>query len=679
MSRPPAKAGRARPARPPAPAAPPPLPPAHPAALAALLVAAACVALSVSYTLYDTDLWQHLTVGRSIWELHRFPTRQVWAWPTYGTPDVDYAWGFEALLWPVWRAGGAWGLFAWRWAAALVSLGLAWAAARRMGARGLTPLVVVVACSLVLRQRLQVRPESIAAILFAATLWILETRRHGGPDRSAWLVAIALAWANVHISYYLLFVLVGIHAVAAHLARPRPAAAPGRLWMVALACLAVSFVNPFGWRALWQPFEYFLVWRHEPAYALIGELRAIAWSVNWKSGLPVLLALWPALALTRGLRRGARPDRIELATCALLTAQALSTQRFLGTWSLAAAAYLSRDLDEWMRARRAPSWAAGAWTRAGLAAAACVAVGLLEWSRPELPVGVRMESRWLPVAGCDFVERTGVRGRAFNPFDFGGYLLYRFWPQHDRLPFMGIHLEGTRVERDLYAAAMTRPGIWPHLDRRYRFDWCLLRRAVHDDPLLASLDADSAWAQVFSDDAAVLFVRRSSFPALARDSAYRVVPADPGNVRRLGARAAADSALRAAAARELARQVAGSPWHAGSLGLLANIALIEGRLDDGRSLLERALAVDPFLPRARERLGLVALARGRPREALRQFEDEWRLNGWTRGLDLRRGQVAQAEGDLRKARDLYRRELRRDPGNAEAGDSLASVERRLGS
>ena len=38
--------------------------------------------------------------------------------------------------------------------------------------------------ALVYRQRSQIRPETIAAVWFALTLWGLETRRGGGPDQT---------------------------------------------------------------------------------------------------------------------------------------------------------------------------------------------------------------------------------------------------------------------------------------------------------------------------------------------------------------------------------------------------------------------------------------------------------------------------------------------------------------
>ena len=182
-----------------------------PALVVAALVAAACLVVSVSYKIYDPDLWENLVVGKAIWQLHRVPNTQLWSWPTYGAPDVKWTWGYSALLWPVGERWGGGGVLAWRWVTTLVAFGLLWMAARRMGARGLAPLVVMAACGLVWRARSQARPETLAAVLLAAEVWILETRRQGGKDHTWWLMAVAWAWANVHNTYFLGLGVIGIY------------------------------------------------------------------------------------------------------------------------------------------------------------------------------------------------------------------------------------------------------------------------------------------------------------------------------------------------------------------------------------------------------------------------------------------------------------------------------------
>ena len=111
----PRSAGR-RAAPPPRGAAAPrvaPLPLRHPAWALAGLIAAFAVAWSVSFVLYEKDFWQHLAVGRAIWQLGHVPTTQVWTWPTYGEPGITPSWGFRLLIWPVWQSAGVGGLFGW--------------------------------------------------------------------------------------------------------------------------------------------------------------------------------------------------------------------------------------------------------------------------------------------------------------------------------------------------------------------------------------------------------------------------------------------------------------------------------------------------------------------------------------------------------------------------------------
>jgi hypothetical protein len=607
----------------------------HPAVAAAVLAAAASIVVSVSFQIFDPDLFQHLLVGKVIWATHGVPQRHLWTWPNWGTREVLPSWLFRALLWPFWSAGGVVGLFVWRWLTTLLAFGLAWATARRMGASGLAPLVVLALCALVYRQRSMVRPETLVAVLLALELWILETRRQGGPDRSAWVIAIACAWANAHISYYLGLLVLGVFWLDDVMAR-RPRSGWG-LGRVLLAAIAISFLNPFGWRALAQPFEYFLFWRHEPIFQVIQELKPITWRVNVVNGLPLLVAGWPLLLAWRAAAR--RLDRVEGALMAGFTILVWLGQRFLGFYAVVAAAYVARDLSEALGRTSLARLPVGA--RAALAGGACLLMGVPEWSAPEWPIGVRLQPRWYPERACDFIAAQGIHGRGFNPFDLAGYQLWRFWPRRDRLPFIDIHQTGSRADRDAYAALYVDPGAWRILDARHRFDYALWsRRQIAGNAALEALDADTAFALVFVDDVAALYVRRDGpLARVAERFRYRLLPGGGGRMSALQTLCATDSAACDRLAAELERSCAESPRNAQSRSLLANIALMRGDLEGARGELERALAVNPLLPRGHERLGMVALEQGRARDAVREFRAERRLNGMHPGLDLRMRQA----------------------------------------
>ncbi len=577
--------------------------------IAAALSVAFLIALSVTWRIVDTDFWQHLAVGRAIWETRSIPQVNVWTWPTYGEPQVLPSWGFRALLWPFYALGGVPGLFVWRWITTLAAFGLAWATARRLGATGFTPFIVLTLCALGYRLRAQVRPETLAAVLLAFQIWVLEARRHragpSGRDPTPWLVAIAWAWANIHISYYFGLVITGIHAIAERLGRRGPAPEAGREWPLGwalLASVAISFLNPFGWHALAQPFEYFFVWRHELLFFTIGELHPMGPPSNIYDAIPFLPFGWPLLALWRSRRLGT--DWVEIATSALFVGLALSSQRFVGPLAIAAAPYLGRHADEWVRSRRWPAWSGPPWNRAALAVGACAALIPLGWGHRSLRPGMGVAPEFAPMAACDFIAAHGVRGRAFSQFDTGGYLLWRFWPDRGRLPFMDIHQTGTPQDRLDYVGVMTQAGGWRTLDQRHDFEWALLKRVNAPwDRTLDQVEADDRWVLVFADDAGVLFVRRGGArPAFADSFGYALAPAGVQRRAQVAAACLDDSMLRARTEAELVHMAGSSAYNSQALSLLASMLMLDRRWADARGTLERALRVDPYLPLYDERM-----------------------------------------------------------------------------
>jgi hypothetical protein len=660
----------------------------------------------------DSDVWQHLAVGRAIWNDREIPRTHLWSWPTYGTPEVLPSWGFRALLWPFWSWGGVWGLQVWRWITTLVAFAFLAAAARRMGARGFAPLVVLVIAALVYRDRSQPRPETLVAVLLAIEIWILETRRQAGRrDLSLWLVPLAWVWANVHISYYLGLVLIGIHLGSAWIAswrERRPGRRSGRgamrtrgggrsteadestavgadarsvrrLAIVAAAAIAVSFLNPFGWRALAQPLEYFLHWRHEPIYQTIIELAPVNWKAEWRTGLPLLVLGWPALIIARAARR--RFDLAEALTWALFTALVFAGHRFVGFYALAAAPYIGRGLSGWAPSIRWPSWSRTPATRAIAVSLVCVGASLPNWLRPAYPLGVGFQWPWYPVRACDFMAAEGVSGRGFNQYYIAGYQLWRFWPDRERLPFMDIHQSGTREIRRLYAHAFGSQDAWAELERGHRFDYALLdghQSSVRGDRLLDFLDGDSTWALVFRDDAAALFVRRQGpLAAVARRHGFGFAPGGDQKTGWLERFYRDRPDLRPLIRAETDRQIASSPWNARARMLKATLEWIDGQAPAAERELRAALRVEPTTLGAHRRLGLIAMRAGRTEDAVREFEAERDLGYGPMDLN---GMIAQAHmsaRDWKRAERALRRELRVNPGNVAARESLDVVSRRL--
>jgi len=547
----------------------------------------------ITFPVFDPDLWQHLRVGKLIWETRSIPDTQLWVWPTWSTPYMLPSWLFRVLLYPFWALGGESGLLAWRWIMMLSAMGLTYGAARALGGRGPWMLPALLWCVMLYRFRSQARPETLAMVLMAVQIWLLEKRRAGGTvfgRDPAWaVVPIALVWANAHISFTLGWLITGIHLVASVWpGRSSVSAAPRTLGLVLLASLAASFLTPFGWRTVAEPFQFFFIWRHEPIYRVIGELQGIRWAGFSSALLPFWLVAVGGLFLWRWRTRGFDP--VQALMLLAFASQALGSQRFVATMGVALTPYFARDLAEAMGTLRVPARARALFDGAGVA---LVLAGLsLSASRAtDMRPGLGLRWSEYPVRACDWIEAHEVRGKGFNSFDQAGYMLWRFWPDRGRLPFMDIHQSGTKEDRALTAFALTDPPSWRRLDAARRFDYVLLpSRQMFGQRLLDVLDADSTtWRLVFVDDAAALYLRRDGpFAALAERERYRVLPAGDAAVARLAARPVSDTAFVAGLRRELERSVAESPWTSVSHNMLAQLAQATGRPGEAERELRAA-------------------------------------------------------------------------------------------
>jgi len=368
-------------------------------------------------------------------------------------------------------------------------------------------------------------------------------------------------------------------------------------------------------------------------------------------------------------------DAAEAVLVGVCLTQAFTTQRFVGYAALTLAPFAARDASDWLARRRWPRLLRAPASRAALAAFVSIALVGPTLAKPINGFGFGWSHQLYPERASDWIEQHGVRGKGFNVFSFGGYLLYRFYPDPGRLPFMDIHQAGTKEIRYLYAFAQQDSTAWRELDRRYRFDWVLLSGATPGSPRLANyLDADTTWALVFVDDEAVLWLRRDgSCAGIAREHAYRFMPGGTAAIGPLGLRAARDSTIRGPIREEFERAIRSSPWNARSHAFAGTLALLEARWADAATHFAEAARQQPAEGELRERMGLALLHGGDAAGALAAFRATRNLRpNWPEG-DLRMGQALAALGRRDEARRAYERSLARHPELSEARDSLARI------
>jgi hypothetical protein len=110
----------------------------------------------------------------------------------------------------------------------------------------------------------------------------------------------------------------------------------------------------------------------------------------------------------------------------------------------------------------------------------------------------------LPVQAADALQRTGRPARVFNYYDYGGYLVWRLYPDGGRVFIDGrVEVYGSQVFSRYLRVSYLASG-WQDVLAQAHPDAIVLPSA---HPLTGILGQDSAWSLLSRDEVATVFIR----------------------------------------------------------------------------------------------------------------------------------------------------------------------------
>jgi hypothetical protein len=119
----------------------------------------------------------------------------------------------------------------------------------------------------------------------------------------------------------------------------------------------------------------------------------------------------------------------------------------------------------------------------------------------------------LPVEATNFVLRHNLSGKMFNDYNFGGYLLWKAWPEHKVFVDGRLEVYGQDRTLDNYLKTSAGEKGWDRVLKGYGIDFCVVRA----DRMIARVLSDSPdWELVYFDYNAAIFVRKGTHPNLFR-------------------------------------------------------------------------------------------------------------------------------------------------------------------
>jgi hypothetical protein len=407
-----------------------------------------------------------------------------------GRSWLNQQWGAELVFALLHRAGG-WALLI--VVRAALGGGIAWfiyLSCRSRGAGVKRAAALTIAGMALAFPGMILRPQLLGLAFFAATVWLVG-ERHRRP-RSVWIVPLlVLPWVNLHGSFVLAPVILGLAALE-DWHRRSPSAARTALAAVAAAIAATA--NPFGLR----------VWSY--ALGITTNSQVTNSIVEWRpptvrTGIGALFFLSAAAVALVLARRGAATPWPLLLTLAVFFAIGLFAVRGVYWWALVVPSVMAELL--WPEGRRTSGTDLPVANLAIAVVLVLLGVAFLPWLRAG---GSANSTRLLTDAPQGITQAIrgalGPGDRPFNPQIWGSWLEFSL-PDHRWFVDARIEVFPAPVWRDYDRVSGGIEG-WQAILRRWGVTVVVADRR-QQAALIPRIRRDPGWRLVYEDAEGLVF------------------------------------------------------------------------------------------------------------------------------------------------------------------------------
>ena len=470
---------------------------------AAIIIVHLLLIALASRVAIDPDMWWHLRLGEGILDGGKFVYADSFSHTLAGGPHKNQNGFAQLLMVACWRAGGHKGMTLFTAILAVGGMHLVYRAGRGSIYMQGFVLVLGATCAAAFWSP---RPQMFTFVGAAALLfWLRRLKAHG--DAPLWPLPLLLwFWGNLHGGYIIGYVFIAGFVLGEWLRRLTGGAglAPQvlrRLCGFTLLSLLLLPINPLGASVYTAPFETLAI---PGLRSFIQEWQPpdFAQPITWS--LVGLLALLLLSAFASG-------RRIDISAWLLAGGtlfMALYSSRHLSLFAIAAVPLLTSQMDDclarigWTLARReteAPSRVA-----LNLALICLVAVGTLAHVNhvSSASTVARAIARNYPVGALPVLKAETSRGRLFNSYNWGGFLIFH-------APGIPVFIDGrTDLYRDAlgeYISAATGGPGWRAVFAGHDIGIALIEA---DSPLAGQLELAADWAVGYQDVVARVYLRQ---------------------------------------------------------------------------------------------------------------------------------------------------------------------------
>jgi hypothetical protein len=353
----------------------------------------------------------------------------------------------------------------------------------------------------------------------------------GNRHRLWYLPALMLLWVNLHGGFVLGFALLGLYVVSAAIdyvrgrdreMHQRTAGRLRELGFVTAASLLASLINPYGYKLHLHIYRYLSsrwLMNHIDEFLspnfhgvaqqcfvaiLLITIVGLAVARNKPSLSRVLVLLFAAYSGFYASRSLPVSSLLLTLIVAPLGTQGLAEAHDNPSFSRRLRGFLSWWLSFTSRMKRVElSFRSHAWPLAAvvLGLLLCVQAGR---SGARGWMNARFDAGHFPVHAADMIVQRGSHEPIFAPDSWGGYLIYRLYPQNKVFVDDRHDLYGEEFLKEYLKAIRLTPD-WNGFLEEKKVNWALLPA---ESSLANMLKETSRWNLVYQDGTSVLLERK---------------------------------------------------------------------------------------------------------------------------------------------------------------------------
>jgi len=478
----------------------------------------------------DTDTAWHIRTGDYIVSRIEVPKTDIFSYRKYGQTWIAHEWLVDVILSLLHRFTGLNGVVSFSAFVIAFTVFLLFKMLETYRFNILVVTGVTVLAAVTSSIHWLARPHIFSMGLTLLWYFLLESHQRSPRIRHLFLFPLLMVfWVNLHGGYLVGFVLLAIYGIGnmtSYLAALGRGLKPaknlmGSTVLIALLSFIAALCNPYGYRLLLFPFE------------ILGSRVAMENIVEWHSPSFHQFGAYEfylLLLIVTFLGSSKKASVIELGVVLFSIHVSLVGQRYIPIFAILMAPILARRLDDLCRAGLSHQAALPVFRR--LQARIVESIDHVEFLNRNLsghvyPIAIglfmiftvanggrafgktvfdyKFEGSRYPIRAVEFVKENSLAGYMYNSYAFGGYLIYRFFPDPRYRVFVdGRGIVGGEDYFTEYLKVEQLTPEWQETLAKYKINWIIQET---NSRLTVLLSSHHNWKLIYSDNIASIFVK----------------------------------------------------------------------------------------------------------------------------------------------------------------------------